>query len=80
MPPKTTKEEISINTADLEKLLTQVIVFTKDCSAGKLTELYVRLEKKILSFRNEWDRSSLPQVCCYSSSKSLSEVIECKGD
>ncbi|XP_034241773.1 ATPase family AAA domain-containing protein 2-like [Thrips palmi] len=60
--PTEMKKEVTIDTSDLEKLLTSIVIATKDCHVKSLTELYIRLEKKISSFSDKWDRSSLPQV------------------
>lgn len=54
--------EVSIDKKALEELLTQIVSSTEDCSVEKLTELYVRLEKKVSSFSSEWDRSPLLQA------------------
>lgn len=57
------KEEVTIDNEELENLLQQTLATTKDCTVELLTELYVRLDKKISLFKDEWDRTSLPQVC-----------------
>ena len=60
---KTSTEDLSVDYAELEKVLQQTLAVTKDCTIEMLTELYVRLEKKISLFKDKWDRTSLPQVC-----------------
>lgn len=76
--PTDMKKEVSIDVSDLEKLLTSIVIATKDCHVKSLTEFYIRLEKKISSFKDMWDRSSLPEVTisCYRLSGLWSTIIK----
>lgn len=61
-PAKTMKDEISIDSTELGKLVTLAVATTGDCTVEKLTELYVRIDKVISSYKNQWDRTSLPKA------------------
>ncbi|XP_026279317.1 ATPase family AAA domain-containing protein 2 [Frankliniella occidentalis] len=63
-PPSTSTvihEEVLINRPELEKLLKEIVSETEDCHVETLTELFIRMEKKILNFKDKWDRTSLHQ-------------------
>jgi len=63
--PTEMKTEVSIDVSELEKLLTSIVITTKDCHVKSLIEFYIRLEKKISSSKDKWDRNSLPQVIIF---------------
>ncbi|KAK3932961.1 ATPase family AAA domain-containing protein 2 [Frankliniella fusca] len=52
-------EEVLINRRELEKLLDTIVSATEDCYVETLTELYIRMEKRINNFKDKWDRTSL---------------------